>query len=454
MNKSNSTYRYTLSAYQAVKEADLTIDGLTILAGENGCGKSTLSRWLYYMVNGVQRYDTYTTKSYVEKVESLIRQHSMAAREIRYYIQSDNQSTNVQVTGERANPVRNYPITAYSDDSVRQVQDRFAQSVHALGNMIAEYLQSSKPGARRDRIMMYLNMEVVGDVSVDAAQIAENFVDKNVRLLNQMTEKLNSDLENRPLDRFLDNIRREFEEKDSVPEQIQLYEDGVELIDGKRVATLFNLNRAIYIDTPMALTNESAENVFWNELRRMVLQHRQELELPEKKLLLRIKNILHGEARMIETDSPFAGEELHFVSEDGKVNIEIEKAATGFKTFTYLQRLLENGFLGSDSLLLIDEPEAHLHPQWIVEYARFLVLLHKDLGQKIMVATHNPDMVAALRAIAEREGVLDKTHFYIASMPEKQKGYIYKDLGYDISEIFTSFNIALSRIESYGTVSI
>lgn len=445
-----STYRYTLSEYQAVKEADLTIDGLTVLAGENGSGKSTLSRWLYYLVNGVQRFDTFTMREYVEKVERLIRQHSMAAREIRHYIQTDDQSLNLL----RTNPVRISSSTAYNDETVQQVQDRFVQSVHSLGDMMAEYLQNAKAGARRDRIMTYLNMEVFGDATVDAKQVAEDFVDKNMRLLHQMTEKLNSDIESRPLARFLNNIRHEYDEHDAVPEKMQLYEDGVELVDGKRVSSLFNLSRAIYIDTPMALTNESAENVFWNELRRMVLERKQELDLPEKKLLRRIKNILHGEAKMIETDSPFGGEELRFVSEDGKVNIEIERVATGFKTFTYLQRLLENGFLGRDSLLLIDEPEAHLHPQWIVEYARILVLLHKELGQKIMVATHNPDMVAALKAIAEREGVASKTHFYIAQATEQQAGYTYKDLGIDISEIFTSFNIALSRIESYGTVSL
>lgn len=37
-----SNYRYTLSDYHAIKEADITINGITVLAGENGCGKSTL----------------------------------------------------------------------------------------------------------------------------------------------------------------------------------------------------------------------------------------------------------------------------------------------------------------------------------------------------------------------------------------------------------------------------
>jgi len=62
-------------------------------------------------------------------------------------------------------------------------------------------------------------------------------------------------------------------------------------------------------------------------------------------------------------------------------------------------------------LLIIDEPEAHLHPQWIVEYARILVLLNKKLGVKFMIASHNPDMVSALRYISEKEEILQNVHF-------------------------------------------
>ena len=52
-----STYKYSLFDYHAIAEADITIDGITVLAGDNGCGKSTLSRWLYYLVNTSSRYE-------------------------------------------------------------------------------------------------------------------------------------------------------------------------------------------------------------------------------------------------------------------------------------------------------------------------------------------------------------------------------------------------------------
>ena len=120
-----------------------------------------------------------------------------------------------------------------------------------------------------------------------------------------------------------------------------------------------------------------------------------------------------------------------------------------------MQRLLENGYLNEESLLLIDKHEAHLHPQWIVEFARLLVLLHKQVGLKIIVASHNPDMVSAIQSIARKEGVLQNTCFYQAERAsEDSMQYVYKNLGSDISEIFKSFNIAISRIQDYGSTGL
>ena len=78
-------------------------------------------------------------------------------------------------------------------------------------------------------------------------------------------------------------------------------------------------------------------------------------------MLLRIRRLINGQI-IVEDDTFGFNKELHFHREDG-LNIPLEKAATGLKAFAYLQRLLENGYLNEETLLLIDEPEAHLHPQ-------------------------------------------------------------------------------------------
>jgi len=443
-----SIYRYTLSDYHAIKEADITIDGITVLAGENGCGKSTLSRWLYYLVNGAQRFEESRIDIYSREIDQMILDQNPVIKEMRHSVNKQKQGQ-IQIPFTIPQRTKSFPSNNH-ETTIQYFQDKFKGFVYNTSELIKKYLANTSQDKKNKRIVRFLGLDYYEEEMDNPELIVEQYIARNLRWLERRISKLYADLERRSLKIFLDDIRLLFQEYDDIPKHLQLWEDEVELICKDRVSTLFNLRRAIYIDTPMALTNESSKNMFWDELKTLVSERSKHIfDNNELILLRRITNILHGKAEITKND--FNDDELHFVSDDGKINIEIDKAATGFKTFIYLQRLLENGYLGSDSLLLIDEPEAHLHPQWIVEYARILVLLNKELGQKIMLATHNPDMVAAIRSIAEKEQVLNNTNFYISEPSGQSNTYCYKALGTDISEIFTSFNIALDRIQAYGT---
>ena len=142
-----------------------------------------------------------------------------------------------------------------------------------------------------------------------------------------------------------------------------------------------------------------------------------------------------------------------FKRKDGAV-FDLNEVATGIKAFSIIQLLLKNGHIDNRTLLIIDEPESHLHPQWIVEYAHMIVLLHKHIGVKFFLASHNPDMVSTIRYIAEKEEVLDNVNYYLAEKAEGETYlYNYTPLGSDISPIFKSFNIAIDRISQYSVDS-
>ena len=105
------------------------------------------------------------------------------------------------------------------------------------------------------------------------------------------------------------------------------------------------------------------------------------------------------------------------------------------------------GLLQGDSLLIIDEPEVHLHPQWVVEMARVLVQLARQRKVRVLVTTHSPDMVHALRDFSENNGLGENTKFYLAKEDLVQKGrFNYEDLGMNIGPIFTVFNRAKEKI--------
>ena len=85
-----------------------------------------------------------------------------------------------------------------------------------------------------------------------------------------------------------------------------------------------------------------------------------------------------------------------------------------------------------------------------IEYARVIVLLNKEIGIKFFIASHNPDMVSAIRYISEKEGVLENLNFYIARKIEDKYLYDYKHLEQEIEPIFESFNKAIDGINKYG----
>ena len=232
-----------------------------------------------------------------------------------------------------------------------------------------------------------------------------------------------------------------------------LYEEEIPLIGDGSFMSPLSLRRAIYVDSPMILSDvEDSASGLWGRFRKLLYNVNYRTAGNNEKLQISIQSIIGGKIAS-EEDIFGYSQELHYLANDG-VDIRIEEAATGIKSFAYISRLLENGWLDKETLLLIDEPEAHLHPQWIVEFARLLVLIHKEMGTKIMIASHNPDMVAAIQSIAIKEEVIDRTKFYLAERDKDTLAYSFVDKGTEIGDIFESFNIAMSRIEQYGTTLI
>lgn len=448
-----SKYKYIIRDYHAIKEAEIKLDGITVLSGINGCGKSTLSRWLYYLINGAKGFETYLFDEYKNKIGNILSRMQFACADLERYIRKDDllDKTSlyklIQIINEFGfvKNIRNVKIDT--------IEDLFLEALHVTKNFLTEALSMDLPYTRKARILNYLNIDVEDK---DFNQAIEYFVEQNTRLINKLSSQLKKDIQEREIKKFFDLINENFEIQNDIPSFIQLEEDGVDIIEKDHISTLFNLQQAVYIDTPMAVEMGDTENILWKALRDIMINEKQidEFPLKEKKLMLRVKGILEGET-VLEKGDLFKTNSLRYISKDKKVNILLKDAATGFKTFSYLQRLLENGLLNDETLLMIDEPEAHLHPRWIVEFARLLVLLNKELGLKIMIASHNPDMVAAIHDIANKEGVLENTNFYVAQ-PENQEShqYIFKDLRHEVGEIFESFNIALDNISRYGRVDL
>ncbi len=164
---------------------------------------------------------------------------------------------------------------------------------------------------------------------------------------------------------------------------------------------------AAFSDTPIKYPY-----INWDLFTKLANERNEEYALA-KELVEKINGIIDGD--FIQKKENFQNKYV-FVRE--KEEFEIDNIAMGIKSFGTILVLIKNNYVTKRRILIFDEPEVHLHPKWQLEMAKVLVELVKN-GVKIVVNSHSPYMIEALKRYAEVENAEDKTNFYLA-----EGGYI------------------------------
>ena len=63
--------RIKTEGFRAIEAADIIINGITVVAGENGCGKSTISKLLYHLYKTASNYDSLVSKELKFKLRNV-----------------------------------------------------------------------------------------------------------------------------------------------------------------------------------------------------------------------------------------------------------------------------------------------------------------------------------------------------------------------------------------------
>lgn len=431
-----STYNFTMRNYHAVKEANIEIAGLTVVGGVNGCGKSTLARWLNYVVNVLNNYDASVIKearaNYRILSDTLSRATSISPTLRWEWIKEDQSSI---LSGE-----------------LDEMRDSFILLVRKFTEFLQTKLKPKMWEINRKRLSSLFNLEEIAGETLPSfiVRVEDYLMTEGEEVYAKASSRIGHHTLRNWKEILLDNIDLTI---DDTKIDLRFSEDGVILLNDKDFSIPLMLHNAVYINTQEISSafgySETGNGALWQ-----LLQKKSDQISPKNQSLAKmIRRIIDGDVVVNTRLNRLIGrrDRLHYVRQDG-LDILLRGAATGIISFSILLQLLENGWITENSLLIIDEPEAHLHPQWIVEYARVLVKIKKILGTKIFISTHNPDMLAALQAISDNEDTLNETLFYLAEKEENNK-FVYRNLGKNIGPIFDSFNIALDRIELYGKSS-
>lgn len=84
-----------------------------------------------------------------------------------------------------------------------------------------------------------------------------------------------------------------------------------------------------------------------------------------------------------------------YLRRDG-VKIDIRNMSAGIKLFAALKALSDKGHLGTGSVLLLDEPESHMHPEHINILADVITIMVADLRVRVVMTTCSPQLLMAI----------------------------------------------------------
>ena len=93
-------------------------------------------------------------------------------------------------------------------------------------------------------------------------------------------------------------------------------------------------------------------------------------------------------------------------------------------------------------MLVLDEPESHLHPDWINKFAEMLVVLVKNINVNVVLTTHSPNLLLALSVYTKQYDMVDRTNFYLADMGNDGSSRI-RDIKENINEGYAHLSLPL-----------
>ena len=387
-----------------LQHATVSINRFTVFAGANNSGKSFTSKILYSIFNALRanhaeaslsmliepvvdiidlmyfrrrfhKSDTHesTLQEEFEKLTSLVENcPSRNSDELKIFI--SNFINQIDVVQSRFNEIRN----EFADS------DRLSDLANDLANSLNELKESLQDVDEAELISNGMKLEL-------GRNILGNF---QAVTLSQLSEK-----EMYPFSIKIENVG-EFKFLDYFLEE----EISLELEEAWHEHAL-RFSSLIYLESPIYWKLKTPLEDFQFSHRRLWTRRRPLVGIPQHfyDLCRFLKYEYTGDfdfpniyQKLVKD---FGGKltiskdgDLSFHEDSNDRKIPITQTATGIANIGFLSLLIQRKLLDKKSFIFIDEPEAHLHPQWQVLMAECLFELAHS-GVHVVIATHSVEFL-------------------------------------------------------------
>lgn len=441
--------KFELKNVGIVEYANIELKGLTVLTGLNDTGKSFISKTVFSIIKTINEAKEQLVYDKYEPMINLLNQSFASFRSYLTLVKS-NQTAELQA----------------------QAQRQFQEIIGKVNNYLFQKLPEK-----------FLETEILNEINnyfetliIDIQNIQQPLkinLEKTSTAIKNNHDKIKSLITDKPDDEIIYNkyfdktfIQKLFQGQlnsvilKNTPLDISISNDSVEFInlsikDNKtshfKVNNLLPFKDATIIETPIIiqLTKFITNTLAYPPQLRKLYTQRLDLPYHLTDLIEKISkygiisNLPKNFTDIYNTIKTTIDGQILFKQEKGGLVFEKEggeilpfNIASGIKSFGLIQLLLSSDMINQNSVLIIDEPEVHLHPQWEIEYAKILVSLCKS-GIPIIISSHSAYFIQALVKYVKEYEITDITKFYFGKK-QKNKMSRFDDVTDDLNPIFST----------------
>lgn len=403
-----------------IDSADIEIKGITIIAGLNGTGKSTVSRSLFAMFHS---FSNMSRRINWEKQYAIERLFFSSNYFLEIYFLTEGDKNIEEISAVLAGKT--------DKKNVHDILVRYFNNHELVEEVI-------------DKI---IKINSATDESLQNEIISEIFLDEFNGYITNIRSHKDSQIELKIKDFKIKILFNNNDELLEVKERKEL-EHEIVYIDDPFIIDFHNIRKDGETNSLLSRTSGNTTNH-----RRSLLSHymnNKALTLVDKanlkdKLTLvykKINNILGSDMSLFETNN----DGMSRVTKTK--GLSLDSLSSGMKTFYLIKSLIDNGTIVQNGTLILDEPEVHLHPDWQVTLAEVIVLLQREMGLHILINTHSPYFLRAIEVFSGKYDTEDVVKYYL-SYNEGDNARM-KDVTFNISEIYKVLSGPLQRIENEG----
>ncbi|WP_174481187.1 AAA family ATPase [Spiroplasma endosymbiont of Danaus chrysippus] len=85
------------------------------------------------------------------------------------------------------------------------------------------------------------------------------------------------------------------------------------------------------------------------------------------------------------------------------ITIKLANSSRGLKIIESFKEMIKSDFFKEGNLVIIDEPEAYIHPEWQYLFTKLLLNIAKIINFKLIISTHSPYILETITSLASRD---------------------------------------------------